>query len=77
MRDGDSLWHWYRKLIALRKAEPALSRGSLEFVAEGERGVIAWLRRDEKTVACLMNLSGRHRTVRLDSAVPATSYNFV
>ncbi len=72
MRDGDSLWHWYRKLIALRKAEPALSRGSLEFVAEGERGVIAWLRRDEKTVACLMNLSGRHRTVRLDSAVPAT-----
>lgn len=75
MADGCSLWHWYRTLISLRKAEPALSSGSLEFIAEGESGLIAWIRRPvskaaggpptASSIACLMNLSNKAASIAL------------
>ncbi|MCB0970905.1 MAG: alpha-glucosidase [Acidimicrobiales bacterium] len=36
--DPGSLLSWYRELLALRRAHPALANGTLEVLTEGERG---------------------------------------
>ena len=56
--DPDSLWHLYRRLIALRRASPALCRGGFELLESGRETVIAFRRisgRDTATV--VINLS--------------------
>src|SRR5262249_8087159 len=44
-RDPSSLLHWIRRLIALRKRHPVLSRGTLELLEPENLKVVAWLRR--------------------------------
>lgn len=41
--DGQSLWHWYATLIELRRSEPALYAGALEWL-DAPPGVLAWRR---------------------------------
>lgn len=58
--DPDSLLHWYRALIALRKAEPALQSGDFVPLGEGDEPVLAFTRSlgDEK-VLVLINYARR------------------
>ncbi|MBN1518924.1 MAG: DUF3459 domain-containing protein [Spirochaetales bacterium] len=44
--DPDSILAWYRRILALRRAEPALRRGEQRFVDGGSGSVLAWLRRE-------------------------------
>ena len=62
VRDPDSLLHHYRKLIALRRATPALHRGEVMILETGNPAVHAILRRaGNQTALVVINLG--HRTV--------------
>jgi glycosidase len=60
-RDRGSLWHWYRRLIALRHRVVALRRGSMKRLwlkGKGKDGVVAFVRKgQQKTVWVLVNTS--------------------
>ncbi len=74
MADESSLWHWYRRLIELRKREASLSLGDIEFLTQGEGGLIAWKRLpppqapEADPVLCLLNLSDREAAWGLEDA---------
>lgn len=56
--DPDSLWHAARRMIAVRRQQPALSRGSYEFLPIKKRGVLALLHTyGGATVLTLNNLT--------------------
>lgn len=62
-----SLLEWYRSLIALRRAMPALRRGSLRWTP-ASRELLAFLRADEETgerAAIFLNFSDRARRAAL------------
>ncbi len=62
MEDPNSLLNFYRKLIALRKATPALRRGLFQPVSFDPQRVLAYLRTDgEQSVLVALNF-GRRRT---------------
>jgi len=75
--DPESLWHWYRNLIRIRKETPALLTGSFSFLETKNRSILAWRRcPDGSTVSlghavppppgsvdCYLNFSGRTQTV--------------
>lgn len=64
--EADSLLSWYRDVIRVRSASPALSAGSYRLVDDAPRGVFAYLREhDGERVAVLLNFTARRRTVRL------------
>ena len=44
MKDEDSILYYYRKLIALRKAEPAVAEGNIEFLEETDPQILAYRR---------------------------------
>lgn len=44
-RDRDSVYYFYKKLIALRKAHKALVYGDVKFVHTGRKNLFAWYRR--------------------------------
>ncbi|MFO7653303.1 MAG: FlgD immunoglobulin-like domain containing protein, partial [Candidatus Krumholzibacteriia bacterium] len=55
-QDDGSLWSWYRDLIAVRNATPALRRGSHETLDSSASPVLAFVRRyEQETVLCLAN----------------------
>jgi alpha-glucosidase len=61
-RDPGSLLALYRRLLALRRAEPALQTGGLRLV-RAEEGVLAYTRGDAFHIA--LNLTGEPRDLRL------------
>jgi oligo-1,6-glucosidase len=62
----DSVWHFYRRLIALRHAEPALALGSYRRLDTGDGAVYAFERAfDERDLVVVCNLSGVQRQVHL------------
>ncbi|MGA9750482.1 MAG: maltose alpha-D-glucosyltransferase [Acidobacteriota bacterium] len=62
-----SVWWWMRRAIALRRAHPALSRGSLEFLHPSSQPVLALLRRSEgETILVVANLSRHAQQARLE-----------
>jgi maltose alpha-D-glucosyltransferase / alpha-amylase len=66
-RSTASLLNWTKRLIAARKAHPALSRGSVRFLRPGNRKVIAYLREhDGSTLLCVANLARSSQPVELD-----------
>jgi alpha-glucosidase len=73
MRNPESLWHWYRKLVALRKNTPELSSGAFSFIEKGERGVISFARTagadgaaaPRETILCVLNFSDGQRKIAL------------
>jgi alpha-glucosidase len=70
--DPDSLFHFYRRLIELRKSMPALLSGEISFLSPGERGVLAYRRSTaEQTCMVLLNFRGRPRTADLGAVAGA------
>ena len=63
-QDPHSVYHCYKKLIALRKDHPALTRGELEFVDLPEQELLC-LRRvaPEETLLCVNNFSKEEKAL--------------
>ncbi|MGC4153574.1 MAG: alpha-glucosidase [Propionicimonas sp.] len=58
--DPESVWHWYRRLIALRREHPALTRGSFRPVGSSRRSYLGFVRElDGESWLIEANLSGR------------------
>jgi alpha-glucosidase len=63
-KDPNSTLSAYKRLLALRKSDPALRDGSYEAVNEDDPDVFAYLRRSGiSTVLVALNMSGQPRTV--------------
>jgi maltose alpha-D-glucosyltransferase/alpha-amylase len=66
-RSSASLLNWCRRLIAVRRAHPALSRGTLKFSRPGNRKILAYLREHGgEVILCVANLSRASQPVELD-----------
>jgi alpha-glucosidase len=68
-QDQDSIYNTYKRLLAMRRSEPALRDGSYEAIDEGNEHVFSYVRKsaDEKVVIAL-NMSAQPRTVDLKAA---------
>ncbi len=63
----NSLYHWMRRLIAVRKHYAALGRGSIRFLAPRNRKVLAFIRSHEgEDILVVANLSASVEYVELD-----------
>ena len=73
----DSILNTYKRLLALRKSEPALRDGSQQSVNDKDANVFAFLRKNgDETVLVALNMSGKTRTVSFhlaDQGVKGTS----
>jgi alpha-glucosidase len=68
-QNSDSIFNTYRRLLALRKSEPALRDGSYQAVDEENPYVFSYLRRSGgSTVLVLLNMSAEPRTISLNLA---------
>lgn len=66
-RNSASLLWWMKNLIAVRKANPAFSRGKLTFLYPGNPKVLTFLRQDERTtILVVANLSRKVQYVEMD-----------
>jgi len=63
----DSLLHWYSRLIALKKSNPALAQGENVMLDEPNAKVLSWLRRgaDGSEVVVSCNFTADPQTVNL------------
>ncbi len=60
MKDNNSLFHWYKKLIALRSREPAFHKGTIEFPPVHEQDLLYYIRKDgDKQFGVILNISPR------------------
>ena len=67
--DADSIFNTYKRLLLLRKEEPALRDGEYESVDNNDDAVFAYLRKNgNATVVVALNMSGKARTVDLKEA---------
>jgi alpha-glucosidase len=67
--DPDSIFNAYKRLLALRKTEPALRDGSQQSVNEDDQNVFAFLRKSgDEAVVVALNMSGKARTVSFNLA---------
>ncbi|HEV7437239.1 MAG TPA: maltose alpha-D-glucosyltransferase [Pseudorhizobium sp.] len=65
--DAHSLLNWTRRMLSLRGKHSAFGRGSLRFLAPGNRKVLAYLRGyNGETILCVANLSRLPQAVELD-----------
>jgi len=68
-KDPNSIFNAYKRLLALRKSNPALREGSYEAVNESDPDVFAYLRRSgASTVLVALNMSSQSRTVAFQLA---------
>jgi alpha-glucosidase len=59
--DPDSLLHFYRKLLEVRRATPALRRGMTMALTLDPHAILGYLRQtSEQTVLVALNFSKRH-----------------
>jgi maltose alpha-D-glucosyltransferase / alpha-amylase len=66
-RDPSSLLNWTRRLIAVRKLQPAFGRGGLSFLYPHNRKVLAFIREHEgRKLLCVFNLARSAQAVELD-----------
>jgi len=62
-----SLFHWMRRIIAVRKSSPVFGRGSIEFLYPANHRILAYFRRlGNETVLIVNNLSIAAQAVELD-----------
>jgi maltose alpha-D-glucosyltransferase/alpha-amylase len=62
-----SLFHWMRRIIAVRKSSAVFGRGSIEFLYPANHRILAYLRRHgNETVLIVNNLSSAAQPVELD-----------
>ncbi len=77
VQEGDpgSLLHFYRRLIWLRKATPALQRGSYRSLVHRPTRALAYLRETPgQVVLVLLNFSARPVRLAFDDPLPATDW---
>ncbi len=76
MKDEDSILYYYRKLIALRKAEPAVAEGNIEFLEETDPQILAYRRSlgDEEIV--VINNFGNEKK-KLDHPAGGAEYQIL
>jgi alpha-glucosidase len=66
-KDPNSILNWYQKVIALRKANPALLEGKYIPLNEDDSNVLAYLRSyKDHNVLVVLNMSGDAQKVKLD-----------
>jgi maltose alpha-D-glucosyltransferase/alpha-amylase len=66
-RNPASLWHWMRRLIAIRKRHQVFGRGPLEMLTPANDKVFAYLRTDaQEAILCVANLSRFAQPCELD-----------
>lgn len=76
--DTNSLYNFYRRLIALRRASPALQEGMLQPLTFGTRHLFAYLRQtNEKTVLVALNFSSRRKRLVLGSQLSREKFRFL
>ena len=67
LRDPDSILYYYKRLIQLRKEEPVISEGQIEFLFQDTTEVFAYRRfLGDEALFVVCNLTGRE--VALDGA---------
>jgi glycosidase len=65
--DPNSLWNFYKTLIALRKANSAIQTGNFQFVDSKNDQVLSFLRWDDtQSILVLINLNEKEETVSFD-----------
>jgi alpha-glucosidase len=70
--NDDSIFNTYKRLLKLRKSEPALRDGEYQGINEDDPHVFAYLRRSQgSTVLVALNMSAQKRT--LSTRLPADS----
>jgi len=69
--DPNSMLNWYKKLIALRRSNPAIHDGDLSMLESGDHQVLAWSRTapDGKLVVVVCNFAADPQIVSLQSAL--------
>jgi alpha-glucosidase len=72
--DPESIWHWYRLLLQIRKETPTLQSGDMEFLPVGKGPVVAYRRnlseqatefRQDEDIECYLNFSEKRQTVAI------------
>jgi alpha-glucosidase len=68
-KDPDSMLNWYKKLIALRRSNPALHDGDIKMLDTGNSQIVAWRRTapDGKAVVVACNFTSQPQTFPLTS----------
>ncbi|HOT90140.1 MAG TPA: maltose alpha-D-glucosyltransferase [Anaerolineae bacterium] len=65
--DENSLWHWMRRVVHIRKQHPVFGRGTLRFLEPDNPAILAYLRSDgTQTVLVVNNLSAAPQKFTLD-----------
>jgi alpha-glucosidase len=68
-QDPDSIFNTYKRLLELRKNEPALRDGSYEAIDENDEHVFAYVRKSgNETVVVALNMSAQKRTIAVKAA---------
>ena len=66
-KDPDSIYNAYKRLLSLRKTNPALRDGVQTTIDNNDPDIFAFLRRDgDATVLVALNMSAKQRTVAFD-----------
>jgi alpha-amylase len=74
----ESLLNWYKQLIALRKAEPAMAIGSFTPVSKGDDPIFAFVREHEGTkLLVLINYAYQDGTIDLPADFDAKAWKAV
>jgi len=68
-RSAGSLLNWMKRIIAVRKAHRAFSRGTLKILNPGNRKILAYIREyEDESILCVANLSRSAQPAELDLA---------
>ncbi|MBV9157620.1 MAG: DUF3459 domain-containing protein, partial [Acidobacteriaceae bacterium] len=70
-KDPDSMLNWYKKLIALRRSNPALHDGEMKMLDVGNQQVVAWSRTapDGKVIVVACSFTAQPQVVSFDTAL--------
>jgi alpha-glucosidase len=72
-KDPDSMLSWYKKLIALRRNNPAIHDGAMTVLSTDNQQILAWSRTDSsgKVVVVACNFTAEPQVVSLESGTSA------
>lgn len=66
MADEESIFHYYRRLIKLRKEKPIIAEGTIEFLCQAYEYILAYRRRLlQEEILVFNNFSGEEKRVEL------------
>ncbi|MDR3697063.1 alpha-amylase family glycosyl hydrolase [Mucilaginibacter sp.] len=73
--DPNSLWNFYRKMIAIRKTNPVISKGAYKTLKNNKDDVFTFMRyAGNKKIVVAVNLSDKPETVSVAVAFKATTF---